>query len=47
MSSPYDVIAKQKNFTMLPYVKKEGHNASDGDQPLGFTISEFHVLFLY
>lgn len=29
MSSPNDVIAKQKNFTMVPYVRREGQNSTD------------------
>lgn len=44
---PDSFLAKQKNFKLIPFLKKEGKEVSENEWPIDFTITDFHIVFVY
>lgn len=41
------VVAKQNNFKITPFLKKERKEIIENELPIDFTITDFHIVFLY
>lgn len=40
-------MAKQKNFKLVPFLKKDRKEVTDTELPLDFCITDFHIVFMY
>lgn len=42
-----DIIVKRKGLQIIKYLKKDADTPVEGELPVSFDLTQFHILFMY